>query len=75
MLAVAGYFDGVVVKPLDHLAAKPNQRVMITVMDDFISIDEKGAHEHSGKHNFMSLAGKIDIDEKAVTELREGSML
>ena len=59
MLGVVGYYNGVVVKPLEHLAAKANQRVKITVMDDFISPDEKVAHEHSGKHKFMSLAGKL----------------
>lgn len=75
MLAVAGYYDGVVGKPLDHLTAKTNQRVMITLIDDFISPDEARRHEHDGKHNFMSLAGKIEIDEEAVAELREGSML
>ena len=75
MLAVAGYYDGIVVKPLEHLAAKPNQRVMITVIDDFISPDEQGVHEHSGRKNFMSLAGKIDIDGTAVAELREGSKI
>lgn len=39
MLAVAGYYDGAVVKPLDVLSAKPNQRVVITVTDDFIDPD------------------------------------
>lgn len=70
MLAVAGYYDGVVVKPLDNLAAKPNQRVMITVLDEFIASDEK-----RDRSNFLSLAGKIDVDSDAVAALREGSRI
>ena len=71
MLAVAGYYDGVVVKPLDNLAAKPNQRVMITVLDEFIASDERGIYEKPTKSNFFSLAGQIDVDGDAVTVLRE----
>lgn len=36
MLAVQGYYDGVTIKPLETMVAKPNQRVIITIMDDFI---------------------------------------
>ena len=36
MLAFNGYFDGAAVRPLEKLDAKPNQRVIITVMDEFI---------------------------------------
>ena len=36
MLAVQGYYDGVTIKPLEQIKAKPNQRVIITIMDDFI---------------------------------------
>lgn len=36
MQAYQGYFDGVAVKPLEKIAAKPNQRVIITVMDEFV---------------------------------------
>lgn len=36
MLAVQGYFDGVTIKPLEKVIAKPNQRVIITVMDEFV---------------------------------------
>lgn len=75
MLAVAGYYDGVVVKPLDPLAAKPNQRVMITVMDDFIASNEIGVPGKRNRSNFFSLAGQIDMDGDAVAALREGSKL
>ena len=36
MLAVQGYYDGVAIKPLEELLMKPNQRVIITIMDDFV---------------------------------------
>ena len=36
MLAVQGYFDGVSIKPLEKIPAKPNQRVIITIMDEFV---------------------------------------
>ena len=36
MLAVQGYFDGVAVRPLEKIIAKPNQRVIITVMDEYV---------------------------------------
>ncbi|MBR1761125.1 MAG: hypothetical protein IJ741_08100 [Schwartzia sp.] len=73
MLAAAGYYDGVVVRPLDAIAAKPNQRVMITILDDFVASDEIAVHEKRSKSNFFSLAGRIDIDDDAVTALRERS--
>ena len=36
MLAVQGYYDGMTIKPLEKILAKPNQRVIITVMDEFV---------------------------------------
>lgn len=36
MLAVQGYYDGTTIRPLEKLVAKPNQRVIITVMDEFV---------------------------------------
>ena len=36
MLAIQGYYDGAVIKPLEKIAAKPYQRVIITIMDEFL---------------------------------------
>ena len=33
MLAIQGYFDGASIQPLEKITAKPNQRVIITIMD------------------------------------------
>ncbi|MEE0957075.1 MAG: hypothetical protein UH734_03180 [Ruminococcus sp.] len=37
MLAIKGYYDGVTIQPLEKIVAKPNQRVIITIMDEFVS--------------------------------------
>ncbi len=74
MLAVVGNYDGEVVKPLDILSAKPNQRFMITVTDGFIDPDGLAKCEKQ-QVKIWSLAGKIDIDEKAVNELRKRSRI
>ena len=43
---VQGYYDGTAVRPLEQLAAKPNQKVIITVIDEFVepvkNIGKKG---------------------------------
>ena len=36
MVAVYGYYDGVTIQPLEKIVAKPNQRVIITILDDFV---------------------------------------
>ena len=36
MLTVQGYFDGVAIRPLEKMVAKPNQRVIITLVDEFV---------------------------------------
>ena len=36
MLAVQGYYDGSNVRPLQDIVAKPNQRVIITILDEFV---------------------------------------
>lgn len=41
MFAIQGYFDGVTVKPLEKITAKPNQKVIITIMDEFVEPEDK----------------------------------
>lgn len=36
MLALQGYYDGENIQPLEKINAKKNQRLIITVLDDFI---------------------------------------
>ena len=41
MQAIQGYYDGTTIKPLGKIIAKPNQRVIITIMDEFVEPEEK----------------------------------
>ena len=36
MMAVQGYYDGTSIRPIGKFDVKLNQRVIITVMDDFV---------------------------------------
>ncbi len=36
MIAVQGYYDGVTIRPLEEISAKPNQRVIITIVDEVV---------------------------------------
>ncbi|MBQ9629994.1 MAG: hypothetical protein IJR49_00190 [Treponema sp.] len=61
MLAVKGYFDGQNYITEGNVAVKPNQKVIITVLDEFTS----------PKHNLKRFVGKIsktdsDLIERAV---------
>lgn len=62
MLAVKGYFDGVSIKPLEKIIAKPNQKVIITIIDDFIEQEEikpqKGLRGILAKYADKNLAKK-----------------
>ena len=46
MEAVQGYYDGVSIRPLGKVKAKPNQRVVITIMDEFV-VPEKTTSKKS----------------------------
>ena len=62
MLAVNGYFDGIAIKPLEKIIAKPNQKVIITIIDEFIEQDEiepqKGLRGVLSKYANKELAKK-----------------
>ena len=49
MLAVAGYYDGMNVQLLEKAPIKKNQRLIITVMDDFVSDSAKERSKYSEK--------------------------
>ena len=62
MLAVQGYYDGAMIKPLEKIAAKPNQRVIITIMDEFVepvkTLRKKGMRGALARYASPSLAEK-----------------
>lgn len=44
MLALQGYYDGKTIQPLEEMKARKNQKLIITVLDEFIQ--EAPAEEH-----------------------------
>ena len=66
MIAIKGYFDGMHIQPLEDFAIKQNQKVIITVMDEFI--------EPEKKINAESLRGALSkYANPALRELEEGA--
>lgn len=45
MLAVQGYYDGVSIRPLEKIPAKPNQRVIITITDEFVEPENAAGNQ------------------------------
>ncbi|MBP5695123.1 MAG: hypothetical protein J6X11_00575 [Treponema sp.] len=41
MLAINGYYDGTNYVAQENIAIKPNQKVIITVLDDFLPVRRK----------------------------------
>ena len=49
MLALKGYYDGTAVQTLEKITAKKNQKLSITVLDEFIEeIPKKGSTSARG---------------------------
>jgi hypothetical protein len=74
MLALNGYFNGKEFVPLDKVDVKPNQRVIITVLDEYIEErkPEKSYKKYVGKLSTESLneinealkeTEKVDVNE------------
>ena len=59
MLAVHGYFDGNTIKTFEKVSAKPNQRVIITFMEEFI---EEPTRENTPKSVRGILSAYADPD-------------
>ena len=62
MLAIQGYFDGVTVKPLEKITAKPNQKVIITIMDEFV--EPKNTKKEKGMKGILSKYANPDLAKK-----------
>ncbi len=62
MLAVQGYYDGITIKPLEAIPAKPNQRVIITVMDEYM--DSKATSVKQGIRGILSRFADPALIEK-----------
>ena len=73
MQAIQGYYDGAAIRPLEVIEAKPNQRVIITMMDDFLETREatggKSMRGVLSRYANPALAEKEEgAWERAVTE-------
>lgn len=70
MLALKGYFNGKEFIPLDKVDAKPNQKVIITVLDEYISTEnqpEKSYKKYFGKlstESFNEISEALKETEK-----------
>ena len=62
MLAVQGYYDGMTIKPFEPITAKPNQRVIITIMDEFVEPVKTGAKK--GMRGILSQHADPTLAEK-----------
>ncbi len=62
MLAIQGYYDGMTIKPLETIKAKPNQRVIITVMDEFV--ESTTAVAKKGIRGILSQYADPSLQEK-----------
>ena len=72
MKSINGYFDGSVVRPLEKVDAKQNQKVIITLTDEFIENRQIGAESAKGilsKYANPALIGEEEgAWERAVAE-------
>ena len=40
LLTIQGYYDGANIRLLERISAKPNQKVMITIVDEFVEPEQ-----------------------------------
>lgn len=76
LIAVNGYFDGSVIQTLEKLNARKNQRVIITLLDEEIQINnrEKNAAGLLEKYANPNLIPMEDgAWERAVSDVKENS--
>lgn len=62
MLALQGYYDGSSVKTLEKINAKKNQKVIITVLDEFI--DEIPRNNGDSARGSLSKYANVDLWEE-----------
>lgn len=65
MLAVQGYYDGAGIRLLEKITAKPNQRVIVTVMDEFIEPEK--TERKTGMRGILSSYANPELAAKEKT--------
>ena len=63
MLALQGYYDGNTVQTLEKIQAKKNQKLIITVLDEFIE-EEPKSKMHSARGSLAEYANPELMDEE-----------
>ena len=62
MQSVKGYHDGMTIRPLEEMTVKPNRRVIITIMDEFIDPPRTAAKK--GMRGILSEYADPELAEK-----------
>ena len=73
MLAVQGYYDGVAFQSLEEAKVLPNQKVIITIMDEFVQKSKITENERLKKIKSLrgSLAEYAIKDGRSIDEIME----
>ena len=73
MQAIQGYYDGTAIRLLEKISAKPNQRVIVTLIDEYVepadTVSRKGMRGVLAQYADPSLREKeIGAWERAAVE-------
>lgn len=73
MLAIQGYYDGMAFQPLEEAKVSPNQKVIITIMDEFVPKPKMTENERLKKIKALrgSLAEYAIKDGRSIDEIME----
>ena len=73
MLAIQGYYDGSAFQPLEDVKVSPNQKVIITIMDEFVQKSKITENERLKKIKSLrgSLAEYAIKDGRSIDEIME----
>ena len=73
MLALHGYYDGVAFHALENARVLPNQKVIITIMDEFVEKPRLSSEERLKKIEALggSLAEYAIKDGRSIDEIME----
>ena len=67
MIAVPAYYDGTNIKPLEAINIKQNQKIILTIMDEYVDVEANTTAESTSMQSFQNLQkyrkhGKEPID-------------
>lgn len=67
MFALQGYYDGQTIQPLEEIRAEKNQKLIITILDEFIDETEKIIGKKSARGSLAKYAdsAKQELEKSA----------